>query len=271
MDLEQLKREWIKPAGENGSLQAKIWNSRAEDYRNKPIPTKENNPFLQYLFEKVRPDKEMSALDIGCGAGRFTIALADHVKEAVGIDVSPKMIDIAAKSAKDRKLSNIYFEAGDWSAWDLEKAGFEGKFDLVFAHMTPAICDYTTMEQMNNCAKGYCFLVKPARRRDSVQDAAFLLAGITEQRKQFDDSISNAFTYLWQKGYCPELSYRDEVWEKEMTAEEMCDWCVNRAKLQKEITEEQEEKIRQYIQAKSVDGSVKETTTTTIVTIYWHV
>lgn len=271
MDLELLKCKWTKPAGEYGDLQAKIWDGRAEDYSNKAIPTVKDNLFLKYLFEKAKPDLGMSVLDIGCGAGRFTIALAEYVKEAVGVDVSPKMIEAAGKSAGARNLSNIHFEAGDWSVWDLEKAGFKNKFDLVFAHMTPAISDYDTMNKMNECAKGHCFLVKPARRKDFIQDTAFELIGITEQKSQLDDGISNAFTYLWQRGYNPELSYRDEVWEREMTTEQMCDWCVNRAKLQKSITKEQEEQICRYIQENSADGKIKEKTTTTIVTIYWHV
>lgn len=271
MELEQLKQQWRKSPGESGALQAEIWDGRAEAYENKTIPQKDTHPFLKLLYEKAQPDSEMSILDIGCGAGQFTISLADQVKEAVGIDVSPKMIALAEKAARKRKLSNTGFFAGDWSEWDLESTGFKEKFDIVFAHMTPAICDYRTMEQMNDCAKGHCFLVKPARRKDYVQDAAFKLAGITSQGKQLDDTISNAFVYLWHKGYKPELFYREELWEKEMTVKKMCDWCVKRAKLQKPITEEQEQRICQYLQEKSMDGNVKEITETTIVTIYWHV
>lgn len=271
MDLEQLKREWVKHGGENSDLQAKIWDGRAEDYGKWPLPSRDSNFFLNQVFEKAKPDKTISVLDIGCGTGRFAVALADEVKEVVGIDVSPKMIELARKLAEERQLSNVQFFAGDWSSWNIEQAGFKGRFDLVFAHMSPAVCDYQTLNQMNGCAKGHCFLVKPSRRRDSIQDAAFEKIGITGQKNQYDDTISNTFIYLWHKGYRPDISYRDEVWEKKMTEEEMCAWCVNRAKLQTEISTEQEEEICRYIREKSVDGTIKETTTTTIVTIYWHV
>lgn len=37
-----------------------------------------------------------SALDFGCGVGRLTQALAPHFAQVVGVDISPKMIDIAS-------------------------------------------------------------------------------------------------------------------------------------------------------------------------------
>ena len=49
---------------------------------------------------------------------------------------------------------------------EIEKMGFLKNFDLVFAHMTPAIADYYTLEKMCNCSRNKCFLVKPSRRND---------------------------------------------------------------------------------------------------------
>ena len=62
--------------------------------------------------------------------------------------------------------------------------GFLKNFDLVFAHMTPAVADYHTLEKMCNCSKNKCFLVKPSRRSDMVLDGAFQAAGIEKNKKK---------------------------------------------------------------------------------------
>src|SRR4051812_21440992 len=41
------------------------------------------------------PRRWASALDFGCGVGRLTQALADHVEQVIGLDVAPSMIELA--------------------------------------------------------------------------------------------------------------------------------------------------------------------------------
>ena len=48
---------------------------------------------------------ERSILDIGCGAGRFTIPLAERGMDVVGIDYSSEMIRLADRYVKARKES----------------------------------------------------------------------------------------------------------------------------------------------------------------------
>ena len=81
----------------------------------------------------------------------------------------------------------------------------------------------------------------------------------------------NTFAYLWLKGYEPELSYRKEGWKSTRSLESMERWCVDRARLRKELTKEEEQAIRSFLREISRDGTVEETTRTTIVTIYWNV
>jgi len=45
----------------------------------------------------LSPDKHSSALDFGCGVGRLTAALSGHFDECWGVDISPTMIQLAAK------------------------------------------------------------------------------------------------------------------------------------------------------------------------------
>ena len=180
------------------------------------------------------------------------------------------MLEAARRYARKEQLSNVSFYKEDWQTADIDALGFRGRFDLVFAHMTPAIADYGTLDKMNACAKGHCFLVKPTRREDAVQDAAFLRAGFLG-REQLDEAVMNTFAYLWLKGYEPELSYRKEVWKSTRSLESMERWCVDRARLRKELTKEEEQAIRSFLREISRDGTVEETTRTTIVTIYWNV
>lgn len=271
MNLEQLEREWVNPQMCSGPVQARMWDQRAEEYMERPIPRPGENLFLQYLLEKAKPDKSMNALDIGCGAGLYTIALAEYVEKAFGVDVSPDMIRGARKRAEGLGTANTEFFIQDWANADPDALNLRANFDVVFAHMTPAVCDYLTLDKMNACARGHCFLVKPARRHDKVQDAAFSMVGITGHRKQMDDMTPNAFAYLWLKGYNPEVSYREEIWEMEKPLKNMTDWCIDRAGLQKSLSHGEEDRIRKYLRDISMDGKIKETVTTTIVTVYWHV
>jgi 2-polyprenyl-3-methyl-5-hydroxy-6-metoxy-1,4-benzoquinol methylase len=48
-------------------------------------------------------------LDFGCATGTIACALADKVKQMHGIDLSPKMIQIAERRAAERSIGNIRF------------------------------------------------------------------------------------------------------------------------------------------------------------------
>jgi predicted O-methyltransferase YrrM len=80
------------------------------------------------LFERwglLDPDR--AALEIGCGIGRFQVALASRLGEVWGIDISEGMIAAARRRAAG--LGNVHFAAG--SGRDL--APFpDDRFDLVF-------------------------------------------------------------------------------------------------------------------------------------------
>ncbi len=94
-----------------------------------------NTPFTRYKIQKKitnllgseKRKQKMSILEIGAGTGEYTQYLAKLFPNAeiVAIDISPKILDVAAKKCK--KYSNIKFKAA--SVYDLPFK--KNSFDLV--------------------------------------------------------------------------------------------------------------------------------------------
>lgn len=49
-------------------------------------------------------------LEIGCGDGRITLALAPHCRQIIGIDLDPRLIAAAKHDASESKCVNVTFE-----------------------------------------------------------------------------------------------------------------------------------------------------------------
>lgn len=62
-----------------------------------------------------RPSARVRALDFGCGVGRLTRALADHFDEVTGVDISPRMVELAARPDESAGLSFIVNQRPDLS------------------------------------------------------------------------------------------------------------------------------------------------------------
>jgi SAM-dependent methyltransferase len=88
----------------------------------------------QKIVRFVAPRGDERALDSGTGTGALAFALAPHVREVVGADVVPELLEQARKRAK--QLPNVTFVEGDATKLPF---GY-GEFDLAgtlrtFHHM----------------------------------------------------------------------------------------------------------------------------------------
>jgi SAM-dependent methyltransferase len=92
------------------------------------------------------------ALDFGCGLGRVTEALADHVAEAVGVDVAPTMV---AKAEALSTHANARYVVN--SSPDLGQ--FEGAtFDLVH---TTIVLQHIPPPANTRFVEEFCRIVRP--------------------------------------------------------------------------------------------------------------
>lgn len=181
------------------------------------------------------------------------------------------MIDMAVERAEQAGIGNVRFQFLDWHKADLAKVGFEKKFDLVIARMPPAVQSADTFQKLSLAGKGWCVMSKPTRRTDSISDKVKNLIGVTEKRESSDTDILYAFGILWLEGLQPHINYEPQRWSMEKTLEEAYGLYINRVKTYRDITAEEEQKIKTYLQSVAKDGIVYENVATTITTIYWHV
>lgn len=270
MKLDEIKERWKSPHDGNSEIQERIWDRVSKEYYKMDVPDFETDPFLKVINNEFCIDPKMVSLDIGCGAGRYSFAMANKISHAVGIDLSRQMIQYAKQVEKESSYKNTDFYCGNWANVDIDKMGFRNAFDIVFAHMTPAISDYSSFQKMIACSRRYCIMEKHSRRTDLVLDEVFSSIGL-EKGVQSDEVFIYILATLWNMGYLPKVQYRTQVHKSLKTKEDMVAWCMDRAKLRKELTVGEEEKIIKVIHSHTVEGMVEETMSSTIISIYWEV
>jgi SAM-dependent methyltransferase len=88
----------------------------------------------QDILSLARPSPEKTVLDLGSALGDVCFLLAPRVKEAIGVDASPRAIELAEGRRRKRGLSNVRFLRNDVA--DLEgivdaSVDVAGAFDLL--------------------------------------------------------------------------------------------------------------------------------------------
>src|SRR5919197_184384 len=68
----------------------------------------------------VEPSGDERALDVGTGAGTLALALAALVREVVGVDVVPELLEAARRGAPE----NVTFVEADATSLPFERASF---------------------------------------------------------------------------------------------------------------------------------------------------
>ena len=266
MDLNLIREKWVIRSFDVAAETA-AWDSTAEEYLFEEKNSLENDPFLHFITGKTTLTKDMCTLDVGCGAGAYSVALAEKVGQADGVDLSPRMVELGNAYAESHGIDNLRLRVCNWHSCD--SAEFQGRYDLVFAHTTPAVADYRTLVKLCEASKGCCFLCIPSRRTDLVFDELRSLAGIPPIRKG-DDSVAYAFDTLWGLGYEPELGYTKTQWLPRRTPEEAEKWYLGRLRGRQEMSAETERRIRCRLRELAVDGYVQEQIDTTLVNFYWR-
>ena len=96
--------EWL---GRTGQSWAEQWRRTDRSF----------GPLTEHLLARTRGFAFDSVLDVGCGAGELSLAVArgrPHVA-VTGLDIAPQLIEVARE--RGALLPNASFEAGDAAVW----------------------------------------------------------------------------------------------------------------------------------------------------------
>jgi 2-polyprenyl-3-methyl-5-hydroxy-6-metoxy-1,4-benzoquinol methylase len=111
-----------------------MWDRLANNWDTPSVSLGQNDI---RIIEKTKKYLNASdiVLDYGCATGSIAIEIADIVKEAHGIDISSKMIDIARRKADERKIKNIDFAHATIFDERLKKESFDLILALSILHL----------------------------------------------------------------------------------------------------------------------------------------
>ncbi len=89
---------------------------------------------LQKLPLLLQGQREASVLDIGCGAGHVSFAVAPQVAQVTAYDLSQQMLDVVAQEAARRGLHNVATRQGVAESLPFPDAAFDHVLTRFSAH-----------------------------------------------------------------------------------------------------------------------------------------
>lgn len=269
MNIQEIMNVW-KPQTVNEQAGVSWWNGKAAHFGELRLPTAENSMGMRLIQQENMVVPGSTVLDVGCGGGRFCFALEQMGAEALGVDFSPNMIEECNRN-KAELNSSANFEVCNWHTVDIAQNGWENKFDLVLAHMTPAIVSAETFMKLSQASRNWCMMVKPTRRTNVVLDGLYRLLGMEQEARSLNETIAYSFDLLWLNGMNPKLDYEDQVWKQENPLEKAIQEYTARIESRQVLTAKDKGAIAGYLTEIAEDGVVKEHTNTLIAAMYWKV
>lgn len=93
-----------------------------------------NEHYHPFLLRHL-PTPCRAALDIGCGTGQFSRLLATRTEQVTGVDLSPRMIEVARDRAQGHP--NITFQVADVTTWLFPDEAFDCVASIATLHHLP--------------------------------------------------------------------------------------------------------------------------------------
>jgi ubiquinone/menaquinone biosynthesis C-methylase UbiE len=100
--------------------------------------TARSEEMLDRLIVLGQPAPDERWLEAACGPGIISRRLARHVREVVGVDMTPAMIEVARRDTARAGIGNATFAVGDATGLEFPDASFDGAISRFSIHHIPA-------------------------------------------------------------------------------------------------------------------------------------
>jgi len=158
------ERERLAPG--LGSLSGSFWDCRADRYAaSMPRTDLEGDPLLRRL-RRVTDPSDGTAIDVGAGAGRFSLSLAPHVGHVTAVDPSEAMLAILRRDAEEMGATNVETVPGTWE--EVDAAVADVAFSAFVLTLVPDARPF--LEKLDAAARGHVFLYLGAYCADALLD-----------------------------------------------------------------------------------------------------
>lgn len=110
-----MRRDWDRRATENAHYYVATGR---EDWSEEEFYRSGESTLEQYILSDAgnicqgRDPRQMKVLEIGCGAGRITRALAGHFGRVYAVDISSEMLRLARRALRDRPNARVFHNNG---------------------------------------------------------------------------------------------------------------------------------------------------------------
>ncbi len=104
----------IKKQDEHNQLIMEQFSKQAVPF-SKKVPAHSNEAAFKLIIETIGIHKQDTVLDVACGPGMLSCAVAKFAGHVTGIDLVPAMIEQARLLQKEKRLLNLDWEMGDVS------------------------------------------------------------------------------------------------------------------------------------------------------------
>jgi SAM-dependent methyltransferase len=131
-----------------------------------------NTHYYPFLLKQL-PPRLGEALEIGCGTGEFVRLLAGRCERVVGVDFSPRMVEVA--QARSEEHPNVEYLVADAASWEFPSERFDCAASLMTLHHLPL---GPMLAKMRDALKpgGTLLLLDLYRARTTTDHAVDMLA-----------------------------------------------------------------------------------------------